>query len=355
MGYTGVVWESRSTEQLARDLTDGAGPSSLGDAGAAWVRIGNAFHSAAAEYTQLVDRVWLAWQSEHSPQVQARLTELGDWLQAKALNAAANGQRAEEAAVAATVAIMAMPSVAEAAEARARHDMMASLAAYNGAVLGGSFAEFDAAATADQANAAAVMQQYEEAAAPLATPWEEPPPPPVAKGDAAATERAVADAATGGGGAGVGGVPAAAPVPLVPWAARPVDGSDRPGPSRVTAVTAAGAPGFGGAPYAPMAGMARGHDDGREYESSSPPSPLEGGGESAAGLAHGGASWLPAAQVNDGPFLVETVSWGPDTSALEGLADPPAVAAGDAATPTLEQVSDQWVAPAVIGADTEDA
>jgi hypothetical protein len=352
VGYTGVVWESRSTEQLARDLTDGAGPSSLGDAGAAWVRISNAFQAAAAEYTQLVDRIRLSWQSEHSPAVQARLLELGAWLEAKALNAAANGQRAEEAAVAATVAIMAMPTVTEAAEARARHDMMASLEAYNGAVLAGSFAEFDAAATADQANAAAVMRQYEDAVAPLATPWEEAPPPQVAKGDAAASERVAADTGAGMDAGTGGGVAAPPPVPLSPWTARPVEGSERPGPARVTAVTSAAASGIGGAPFAPMAGMARSHDDGREYESTRPPALLEGGGEAAAGLSAQNSSWLPTAQVNDGPFLVETVSWGPDTSALDGLADPPFP--DDDATPALEQVSDHWVAPAVIGGSTEE-
>ena len=35
MGFTDVAWESRSTEQLARDLTEGPGPASVGGAGAA--------------------------------------------------------------------------------------------------------------------------------------------------------------------------------------------------------------------------------------------------------------------------------------------------------------------------------
>lgn len=356
MGYTGVVWESRSTEQLARDLTDGAGPSSMGDAGAAWVRIGNAFTAAAAEYGRLVDQIQLAWQSEHSPHVRARLTELGDWLQAKALNAAANGQRAEQAAVAATVAIMAMPSVSEAAEARARQDMMASLAAYNGAVLTGAFADFDEAATADQANAAAVMRQYEDAVAPLATPWQEPPAPQVAKGEAAAAERSAAEsaAAAGVGSGSAAGAPVAPPLPLSPWSARAVEASERAAPSRVSTVSTAGVSGFGGAPYAPMAGMYRGHDDGREYESATPPVPLAGGGESVAGLAGGSASWLPAAQLNDGPFVVETIGWSADTAALDGLADPTAEFTADGSPPMIEQVSEQWVAPAVLGDSTDE-
>ena len=359
MGYTGVVWESRSTEQLARDLTEGPGPSSVGDAGAAWVRVANGFNAAATEYTQLLDRVRTSWESQHAPDVLARLQELGDWLQAKALNAAANGQRAEQAAVAATVAILAMPSVSEAVEGEAQRDMMASLAAYNGAVLTGSFAEFDAAATADQANAAAVMQQYENAVAPLATAWEEPLPPEVAKGDAAAAERAAAAAAAGaaGGSAGAGGGGyAPPPMPLGPHAGRGVSGSERPSNSgRVSAVSPAAASTMAGAPYAPMAGLARGQDGGRDHESMYPPEVLEGGGEAAAGLAANGSTWLPATGINDTPILVDSVSWGPDTAAFDGLADPgtaPDEFADDSRT--LEQVSDSWVSPAVIGASSEE-
>jgi hypothetical protein len=359
VGYTGVVWESRSAEQLARDLTDGPGPSSVGNAGAAWVRIANAYTAASAEYAQLLDRVRTSWESEHAPGVLARLEVLGGWLHAKALNAAANGQRAEQAAVAATVAIMAMPSVSEAVEAQAQRDIMASLAAYNGAVLGGSFAEFDAAATADQANAAAVMQQYEQAVAPLATAWEEPPPPQVAKGDARAAERAAADAPSGGGaggaiGAHAGGGAAMPPMPLSARTARDVAGSERATAGRVTAVTAASASGFGGAPYAPMAGMARGHDGGREFESSRPPELLEGGGEAGAGISASAPSWLPAAQLNDGPILVESVSWGPDTAVFDGLADPQSGSDPADDSGPLEQLSDRWVAPAVIGGSTEE-
>ena len=174
MGFTNVVWASRSTEQLARDLTDGPGPASVGGAGAAWVRVANEFASVSADFDKLRGRLRTVWESQASSAAAQRLDEFGKWLQAVSLSAAANGQRAEEAAVANTVAVMAMPSVSEAIEAKAAQDMMASLAAYNGAVLTGNFAEFDEAATADQANAAAVMNQYEEAVAHLAQPWEQP-------------------------------------------------------------------------------------------------------------------------------------------------------------------------------------
>lgn len=354
MGYTGVVWESRSAEQLARDLTDGPGPSSVGDAGAAWQRVATGFAAAADEYTELLDQLRTSWDSAHTPTVLSRLQELGDWLRAKALNAAANGQRAEEAAVAATSAIMSMPSVSEAVEARAQRDMMASLAAYNGAVLSGQFAEFDAAAAAAQADAAAVMHQYEDATAPLATAWDEPPPPPVVHGGHAGADPK-ADAASGSSGSasaygGAGGSAPVAPVlPLSPRTARDVPGSKEVQPStRVSAVSAASASGYGGAPYAPMAGMARGYDSGREYESQRPPEALEGGGE--AGLSATPASWLPAAQVNDEPILLQTTG----TTLFDGLVDPaPQLDTPDETPPALEQIAHRWVA--VIGGESHDS
>ncbi len=228
MGFTNVVWASRSTEQLARDLTDGPGPASVGRAGAAWVRVANELASVSGDFDKLLARLRTVWDSQASSAAVQRLEEFGKWLQAVSLSAAANGQRAEEAAVANTVAVLAMPSVSEAVEARASQDMMASLAAYNGAVLTGRFAEFDEAATADQANAAAVMTQYEEAVAQMAQPWEQPPPPEVSKGNALAAEQSGQGEGGGGaagGGAGAGGMPA---MPLSPMLANGLKSSAEP-------------------------------------------------------------------------------------------------------------------------------
>lgn len=215
MGFTNVAWESRSTEQLARDLTDGPGPTSVGQAGAAWVRVANELASVSADFDKIVERIKASFASQGSEAATRKLEEFGKWLQAISLSAAANGQRAEEAAVANTVAIMAMPSVSEAIEAKASQDMMASLAAYNGAILTGRFAEFDEAATADQANAAAVMQQYEEACNALAQPWDQPLPPDVAKGDALKAEQDAKAGEGSGGGAGGGGAGGAGVAPAV--------------------------------------------------------------------------------------------------------------------------------------------
>jgi hypothetical protein len=359
VGFTNVVWASRSTEQLARDLTDGPGPASAGGAGAAWVRVANEFASISADFDKLVSRLRTVWDSQASSAAVLRLEEFGKWLQAVSLNAAANGQRAEEAAVANTVAVLAMPSVSEAIEAKTAQDMMASLAAYNGAVLTGNFAEFDEAATADQANAAAVMTQYEDAVAHLAQPWEQAPPPQVSNGNALKAEQGSGSEA-GGGSAGAatgGGAPA---IPLAPMTATGVKSTTDPKSLQKTGFATAGGTGtgsgMGGAPYAPMAGMARG-DQHRDYEPTTPAAAtLEGAGESGAGLSDSGQAWLPAAEQNDSPFMVSSVSWGPDTAVFDELAvpdGPQPEGFADEPQPTLEQVDNRWVSPPVIGVDRE--
>ncbi|WP_135459185.1 PPE domain-containing protein [Mycobacterium sp. DL99] len=355
MGFTDVAWESRSTEQLARDLTEGPGPSSVGGAGAAWIRVANELANVSVDFDKLVARLRTAWDSQASSAAAQRLEEFGQWLQAISLSAAGNGQRAEEAAVANTVAVLAMPSVAAAVETKTAQDMMASLAAYNGAVLTGMFAEFDAAATADAANAAAVMQQYEEAAAPLAQPWDQPLPPQVSKGNALKAEQGT-DGAPGGGGGASGGVAAVPPPPLAPMFAPGVKSSADPKALQKTGFTGAGGSsgtGMGGAPYAPMGAMGR-NDQSRDYESVQPAATLDGAGEPGAGVSDAGQSWLPTAQQNDAPFTVSNVSWGPDTAVFDELAAPEVPAGegfADEPERTLEQVDNRWVTPPVIGVD----
>lgn len=362
MGFTNVVWSSRSTEQLARDLTDGPGPASVGGAGAAWVRVANELASVSTDFDKLLARLRTVWDSQASNAAAQRLEEFGKWLQAFSLSAAANGQRAEEAAVANTVAVLAMPSVSEAIEAKAAQDMMASLAAYNGAVLTGRFAEFDEAATADQANAAAVMTQYEEAVSQLAQPWEQPPPPQVSNGNALAAEQSGHGESSGGGGSGGGsaGGSAVPAMPLSPMLAQGLKSSADPKGLKATGFSSAGGAsgsgGMGGVPYAPMGGMgAMGRGDQHHgYESTQPAAALDGAGEPGAGLSGPGHAWLPSTEQNDAPFMVSNVSWGPDTAVFDELAVPEdPVSEGFAEEPerTLEQVDDRWVSPPVIGVD----
>jgi hypothetical protein len=352
MGFTNVVWESRSTIQLARDLTAGPGPASVGEAGAAWVRVANEFAAVSADYDKMVERLKTAWEGDGSAAAGRKLEAFGKWLQDMSLAAATNGQRAEEAAVANTEAVLAMPSVSEAVQAKDTQDMMASLAAYNGAVLNGNFAEFDEAARADHANAATVMRQYEDAVTALAQPWEPPLLEEASGGAPPASDRAATTgegAAGAAGGAGVG----VAPMPLAAWAAPDVKSSADSKLLPRTAVSAGqtGMGGMAGGGYAPMAASGRGGDS-RGYESTRPAGTLEGGGEPGAGLSDSGQSWQPTAQQAE--FTVSSVSWGPDSALFDELvapAVPEPEAFAEEPGRTLEQVSNGWVAPAVIGAE----
>jgi hypothetical protein len=364
MGFTNVAWESRSTEQLARDLTDGPGPGSVGQAGAAWVRVADELASVSEEYGRVVDALTRSFSSQGADAAARRLIEFGQWLEAASLSAAGNGQRAEQAAVATSVAVLAMPTVSEAVEAQTTHDIMASLAAYNGAILDGRFVELDEAANAAQADASAVMYTYEQSCDGLAVPWDQPMPPDVSNGAALkAEEDAKKDCGSEGGGSGAGKTTGghsaiAAPVPPPPRAPFKADSvaSNARGasPVRAAAVAGAGASGAGGlGGYGPMAGLARA-DSSREHESSVPASTLAGGGETSAGLSGTEGSWLPAAARTDAPFTVSSVSWGPATTVFDELAGPespelPAYA--DEPQGPLHQLSDRWVAHAVIGSD----
>ncbi len=219
-----------------------------------------------------------------------------------------------------------MPSVSEAVEAKAAQDMMASLAAYNGAVLTGNFAEFDEAATADQANAAAVMTQYEDAVAHFAQPWEQAAASAGIKGQRAQRRNRMRVASAGSGGSAGGGrwrgaVGSAGADDGQTKSSRPPIQRTcrRPGlPPQVGPAQPAGT----AAPRMPRwAAMGRGDHHG-DYESTQPAAALEGAGEPGAGLSDSGQPWLPAAEQNDSPFMVSNVSWGPDTAVFDELAAP---------------------------------
>src|SRR5690242_13387945 len=285
MGFTNVAWESRSTEQLARDLTDGPGPRSVGQAGAAWVRVGDEMASVAEDYANLLEQLRAAFTSRGADVVVDKLEQFGGWLQAISLSAAANGERAEEGATANGVAVLAMPSLSEAVQERVARDVMDSLAAYNGAILNGRFAELDDAASAKQADAAAVMYQYEESCSAFATAWDQPTPPDVCKGDALQAEvraKAADDGAEGGVTTGRTVSAAVVPTPLVPFAANQAASStDRKEVRQVSSGGAGsgssgGSAGMGG--YGPMGAgaMARAGGGQREHESLVPAATLDG-------------------------------------------------------------------------------
>ena len=365
MGFTNVAWESRSTEQLARDLTAGPGPMSVGQAGAAWVRVADELASISEQYDALVAQFKTSFVSVGADAAAAKLDEFGGWLQVASLSAAGNGQRAEEADAAYGAAVIAMPSVSDAVEARTAQDVMASLAAYDGAILSGRFAELDDSVSADQGSASAVMYQYEDACTALAAPWDQPASPDVIKGAASAAAGRAAAAAEAVDDPGRGaGVPAVPPPPLAAFrvAAVKLDGDRKAVNKAATAVASTGSAG-GGMPggYGPLAAMGRGSAS-RVYESSLETGTLDGGGEAATGLSDSNASWLPATQQSDAPFLVSSVSWSPSSAVFDDLAvpDAPDLAVPDAPDQpsyadepesTLEQVSQRWVSPPVIGMD----
>jgi PPE family len=358
MGFTNVAWESRGAEKLARDLTVGPGPMSVGQAGAAWVRIADEWSNISQEFDKAVEKLKGSFVSKGADSAARKLEEFGQWLQSVSLSAADNGQRAEDAAVAYSVAVLAMPSVSEAIRARAAHDTMASLAAYNGAILNGQFAEFDEAITAHQANASTVMYQYEQACSALAAPWQQPLAPEVSSRAALTAEQdaKAADEGAGAGGGGGGSGAPMAPAPLAAFRAAEVKSSSNSKASHTQLASAAGASGMGATGpggYGPMSALGRGGASTREHHSSLAAT-LDGGGEAGAGISGTDPSWLPATQASDAPFLVSKVSWSPNISVFDELAapvEPEAPQYADAPSPTLEQVSNRWVTAPVIGVD----
>lgn len=355
MGFTNVAWESRSAEQLARDLTNGPGPVSVGRTGATWVRVADEWASISQEFDKIVDKIKGSFASQGADAAARKLEEFSQWLQSVGVCAVTNGQRAEEAAVAYSVAVLGMPSVSEVIQARTTHDVMSSLAAYNGAILTGQFAEFDETVAAHQATASAVMYQYEEACSAVAAPWEQPSPPHASNGAALKAERDAQASEEHASGAAGGGAAAVPPAPLAPFRATDVRSTSDTRPSHnvgSAGVTSTGAA-MGPAGYGPMAALARGSGPARDHHSSLADT-LDGGGEPGAGLSETAPSWLPASQHSEAPFTVSEVSWGPNSSVFDELARPPAPESpqyADAPQPTLEQVSNRWVAPPVIGAD----
>ena len=284
-----------------------------------------------------------------------RLEAFGKWLHDMSLAAATNGQRAEEAAVANTEAVMAMPSVAEAVQAKDVQDMMASLAAYNGAILNGNFAEIDEAARTQQANAAAVMRQYEDAVTALAQPWQQPASRRSLPGRTRRrpTRRVRRVAA--------GEQPAAERV-AVPYRCRcrrgqrPISNLVRiqsrcPGP--LLAAVARDSAGWAPAVTRRWPGMAATARAGNTNRLG-PPGRWKAAASRVPASAMRGHLGQPAAQPAE--FTVSSVSWGPDSAIFDELAAAPEpVPEGFAEEParTLEQVSDGWVSPPVIGANEE--
>ncbi|MBF6327522.1 PPE domain-containing protein [Nocardia transvalensis] len=193
-GFTGVVWEARPTEQLARDLTTGPGAVPMAEAAAAWTQLAASFGAAVIEYDRIINTVREAWRSEGSEMVLERITKLREWLMDAATAAGRNAAHAGGQATAHEVARMAMPHVAEIAALEAAKQAIEQVGAGLGAPLVGAAAQVDAQQDLAKAGAARVMRSYESAAAPLATPWEQQPPPVIASAAALEAEQVSATA-----------------------------------------------------------------------------------------------------------------------------------------------------------------
>lgn len=192
IGFTGVVWPARRTEQLSRDLTTGPGAVPLAEAGAAWTRLAATFGAAVVEYEQILARIRVAWRSPDSEVVLERITMLRDWLADAATAAGQNAARSGGHAVAYEVARLAMPHAADVAALEDLKQGIEQAGAALGAPLAAAAAQVEVEQDRAQANAARVMQSYESATTPLADPWPQKRPPVIATSTALEAERSAA-------------------------------------------------------------------------------------------------------------------------------------------------------------------
>ncbi|WP_459549320.1 PPE domain-containing protein [Nocardia sp. X0981] len=220
IGFTGVVWPARHTEQLSRDLMTGPGAAPMAEAGAAWTELAATFGAAVVEYDQVLARIRAAWRSPDSEVVLERITRLRDWLADAATAAGQNATRAGGQAVAYEVARLAMPHIAEVAALEDLKQGIEQAGAALGAPLVAAAAQVEGEQDRAQANAARVMQSYESATTPLADPWPQQRPPVIAASTALEAERnaATRPAPAAAGQAVPGGFPVGFPGRSVPLA-----------------------------------------------------------------------------------------------------------------------------------------
>ncbi|MDY6808756.1 MAG: PPE domain-containing protein [Actinomycetota bacterium] len=194
-GFTGVVWDARTTEQLASDLGDGAGPAPLAEAGLAWSRVASELASAAAEYGTILAALGVHWESAHTSESFANLSRLAPWFAEAAAAAGRNAARAEAQSAAVTVARMTMPNLAEVNLAEEAMRTATTVAAIAPALVGAA-AHAERALHDQRLRAAQVMHNYESASESAATPWVGAAPAPnLVSGQPLAGERAAREAA----------------------------------------------------------------------------------------------------------------------------------------------------------------
>ncbi|KAA8886400.1 PPE domain-containing protein [Nocardia colli] len=208
-GFTGVVWEARPPERLARDLTTGPGSVPMAEAAAEWARLATVFGAAVLEYERVLASLRTAWQSGRSGEVMEKVTTLRDWLVDAAGTATANAARLQAQVAAYEVAKLTMPNTADIQQIQQVQATLESMGAMLGAPIRAIAADNDAEADVAKAVASRVMRSYETAAEPLATPWRHQEPPKIAPEQALAAEQAATAAAAAAPKAmpGLGGMP----------------------------------------------------------------------------------------------------------------------------------------------------
>ncbi|WP_433491696.1 PPE domain-containing protein [Nocardia grenadensis] len=194
IGFTGVVWPARPTEQLSRDLTTGPGAAPMAEASRAWTQLAATFGAAVIEYEQIMIGLRESWRSPESEAVLERITGLRDWLVDAAAAAGRNAGHAGGHAVAYEVARLAMPHIVEVAALEDLKQSVEQAGAALGAPLVAVAAQVDGEQSLARANAARVMQSYESATTSLADPWTQQRPPVIATSAALEAEQSTARA-----------------------------------------------------------------------------------------------------------------------------------------------------------------
>ncbi|UFS95423.1 PPE domain-containing protein [Nocardia huaxiensis] len=189
-GFTGVLWDGREPERLARELTTGPGALPMAEAGIAWARLAAGLGAAVLEYEAVMNGLRAGWQSTASQDMIERVSTLRTWLGEAAAAATANAVRAETQAATYELARLAMPNTAQLEAIEQVRQLLGQIGAALGAPVKAIAAGNDDAADAAKAAASRVMREYETATEPLSKAWEQERPPVVAAEAALAAEQA---------------------------------------------------------------------------------------------------------------------------------------------------------------------
>ncbi|MBT0568576.1 PPE domain-containing protein [Williamsia sp. CHRR-6] len=171
-GFTGVRWEARQAEQLSRDLSRGAGPKPLFEAGMSWGAMALSLSELADDFRHVRKLLHEGYQGEGSADMLTTVKKLEKWVADTADQAMRNAVAAEHQAVALTVALAAMPDADTIKTLANLETAMKAVAAPPGSLIAGGIAKLDEQATGMKAQAARVMASYEHATTPVSKPWE---------------------------------------------------------------------------------------------------------------------------------------------------------------------------------------